>query len=66
MWSPKGCQNLPLFGHYKEKLVVESLLTVVGCISSFCVKLAVKRRKALRLPFNYTNVNTNSSSQLLW
>ena len=65
MWSPKDCQNLPVFGHHKEKLVVESLLTVVGCISSFCVKLAVKRRKALRLSFNYTNVNTNSSSQLL-
>ena len=65
MWSPKDCQNLPVSGNVKEKLVVESLLTVLGCISSFCVKLAVKQRKALRLSFNYSNVNTDSSSQLL-
>ena len=65
MWSPKDCQNLPVSKNVKGKLVAESLLTVVGCISLFCVKLAVKQRKALRLSFNYTNVNTDSSSQLL-
>ena len=55
--------KLVWFWRWKGTIGRESFLMVVGCITSFCVKLAVKQRKPLRLSFSFIDVNTIRCSE---